>query len=386
MTPIAAELTGFSDPRTFGDRTPPPNAAQWYELAGASLEAEHAMHRDVAEADLRRSLAEALVASASSVQAAIESAPSPYIARHLWRAVDAMWREAPDAHDVGVTPFALPVVIVAGAPASAAGASLSGMLREPQRVVDVLRSGAALHSNQTFAVHDAMVSPSALAIAAWPAWQPMRSAGLSLDAAARTLFAPARIEVAPGSEAAHLRFIIGSAVAPRHIDVLASRSVGTWGRPLAIELTRQLAEPDMSLLALPRAPHQPFSAHLEGILAQREVSAQLFASNAVRRLRSSTGEPTAVISSHRCAAAAGGGELRLSLSSPFETRDAEGFRCPILAIEPVTAPLRMLLDLLQDCRITDVRLLAGVHPDRIPGSTAPLMFKPETIPEGALLQ
>ncbi len=43
----------------------------------------------------------------------------------------------------------------------------------------------------------------------------------------------------------------------------------------------------------------------------------------------------------------------------------------------------MLVALLRDCRVTDIRTLAGVHADRAEGSTMPLLFKPESIPEAA---
>jgi hypothetical protein len=77
-----------------------------------------------------------------------------------------------------------------------------------------------------------------------------------------------------------------------------------------------------------------------------------------------------------------GGELRLSLSSPLEPRDAEGFRCPLFALDRVADVATMLLDLLRDCRVTDVRLLRAVYPDRAPGTGLPLLFKPDTIPDG----
>jgi hypothetical protein len=46
----------------------------------------------------------------------------------------------------------------------------------------------------------------------------------------------------------------------------------------------------------------------------------------------------------------------------------------------------MLVRLLEDCRVADIRLLDGVHPDRVPGTTHPLLFKPDTIPVGAELR
>jgi hypothetical protein len=76
----------------------------------------------------------------------------------------------------------------------------------------------------------------------------------------------------------------------------------------------------------------------------------------------------------------------MSLSSPFEPRDAEGFRCPLYPLDRVSDVAGMLLRLLSDCRVTDVRVLDGVHDDRVAGTTHPLLFKPETIPPNSELR
>jgi hypothetical protein len=153
--------------------------------------------------------------------------------------------------------------------------------------------------------------------------------------------------------------------------------------PLAQVLARELAVPGASVLVLPRAALSLPAALLEGRKAQRDVSAQLFASNALRRLRAAFGEPTAILSAHRAPEAEGGGELRLSLSSPFSPRDAEGLRCPLLATERVSDVTAMLVDLLRDCRVQDVRAVAGIQPDRDAATGLTLLFKPETVPDGA---
>ena len=146
---------------------------------------------------------------------------------------------------------------------------------------------------------------------------------------------------------------------------------GLWAQ----EPVPETPVPEISVLALPRAPQSPPAALLQGRAAQREVGVQLFASNAIRKLRAAVGEPSAVISAHRCAAAPGGGELRLSLSSPFDSRQAEGFRCPLFPTDHVGDVASMLIDLLRDCRVADVRALPGVHPDRDPQTGMPLLFK-----------
>jgi hypothetical protein len=145
---------------------------------------------------------------------------------------------------------------------------------------------------------------------------------------------------------------------------------------------RALAHPDATLLALPAAPERPLQAVRTARALQRDVAAQVFASNALRAIRGRSGEPVAVVSAHRAPDAPGGGELRVSLSSPFEPRDAEGFRCPLHPLERADDVAQALISLLRDCRVADVRMLAGVHPDRVEGSAQRLLFKPDTIPSG----
>ena len=191
------------------------------------------------------------------------------------------------------------------------------------------------------------------------------------------------MEFHAGREAVHLRFLPGVAMARPGADLTADTTVGKWGVPFTRELTIQLATGGASVLALPRAAQRLLPAVAAGRAAQREVAAQIFASNAIRKFRATVGEPTAVISAHRAADAPGGGELRLSLSSPFEPRDAEGFRCPLYPLDRAGDVVTMLVDLLRDCRVTDIRTLAGVHADLVDGTSSPLLFKPDSIPAAA---
>ena len=193
-------------------------------------------------------------------------------------------------------------------------------------------------------------------------------------------FVPTPLVYHAGREAVHLRFLVGGAVAKPGVDLTADTGVGKWGVPLVRELVAQLASEHSKVLALPRAPQRLLPAVAQGRAAQREVSAQIFASNAIRRLRGTVGEPTAVISAHRAPDAPGGGELRLSLSSPFDPAAAEGFRCPLYPLDRVGDVVSMLVGLMRDCRVTDIRTLAGVHADRDAGTGLPLLFKPDTIP------
>jgi hypothetical protein len=388
IDPMSIEI---ADPRTFyaanGTAHEP-----LIRLAEASLAASSASRAEEIDRTLVGALAGHLRAGDALLLADLLAAtPSAAVARQLWRRLIDAWREAsaPTGGDrVVATLFALPVVIVVGATPSApepvAGAPagvLAGVLTGVERATAILREQRALGGNLSFALAAPLVAADALDIPRLPtllAWQK-----LSRDEATVTReLIPTPMVVHPNQESVHLRFVVGTAIGASVADLFGGSAGGEWLMPLAQELSRQLTTPGVSVLALPRPPQDPLLALQHGRAAQREVGAQIFASNAIRRFRARVGEPSAVISAHRCATAPGGGELRLSLSSPFDPRQAEGFRCPLFPPDRSGDVATMLLDLLHDCRVTDVRVVAGAQPDRDPGTGLTLLFKADAIPEG----
>lgn len=383
---MADPASPVPDPRAFPViDSAPTELRALYALAEASLTAESQQRADACDRELRGALAQRLRGKGSALAAILSGAPSVAVTRHLWRALDVVWRAAPADDGLAVTVFALPLVIVSGVEGGDGGL-LSGILAHPEALIAILRENGALAGNRTFALANALVAAEAIDIARLPeidAWRRLPdalAAGATLPARA---VVPAPVAVPPGREAVNLRFILGTAIAKPGVDLLVDSEVGKWGIPLAQALARELATDRASVLVLPRAPQPPLPAVAEGRGAQREVSAQIFASNAIRKFRASVGEPSAVISAHRAPDAPGGGELRLSLSSPFDPRAAEGFRCPLYPLDRVGDVVTMLVALLRDCRVTDIRTLSGVHDDRTPDSGLALLFKPDTIPDPA---
>ena len=381
----------IADPRAYSAPTDPIQESL-IRLAEASLAASSASRAEEIDATLVSALAGHLQGEdAWRLADLFSAAPSAAVARHIWRRLIDGWRAASAAEGdrVVATLFALPVVIVAGATsndsspaASTLGGVLAGVLNEPKGVMALLREHHALGGNLTFALAAPMVAADALDIPRLPtllAWQKLSS---SNGPVARELH-PTPMVVHSNQESVYLRFLIGTAIGASAVDVFAGKGGGEWIMPLAQELSRQLATTGLSVLALPRPPQAPLLALQHGRAAQREVGAQLFASNAIRRFRARVGEPSAVISAHRCPAAPGGGELRLSLSSPFDPRQAEGFRCPLFPPDRVVDVATMLVDLLRDCRVTDVRVIAGAQADGDPGTGLPLLFRADAIPDGA---
>jgi hypothetical protein len=375
-------MTDIADPRVF-----PADAdtvyASWFALAASSLADSSTARADELNRTLTTQLLQRLGDRDGSWLAGLfAAAPSVAIARHFWRRLIEAWRDASrvaDGEHIAATLFALPVVIVVGNQTSSVLPPVDSVLYNPERVGAILREHRALGGSQTFALAGAMTAADAIDVARLPALLRWQREALVVGDADRDL-APAPIALPPGTEAAHLRFIVGTALSAPGTDLLAAADTRGWALPLAQELGRQLAVPGGSVLALPRIPVAPPAALQQGRAAQRAIAAQLFASNAIRRMRASVGEPCAVISAHRCPGSPQGGELRLSLSSAFDPRQAEGFRCPLFPTETAGDVAAMLIELLHDCRVSDVRVVNGVHADRDAATGLTLLFKSDTVP------
>ena len=293
-----------------------------------------------------------------------------------------MWRDAtvPTKADFALTIFALPIVIVGGIEGAADDVTIAGILEESELLAAILREHRALDGNETFAFADALrerrrarlpALPEIFSVAALPEW---RAAEFSprIRRRLRSVFRQAAKActcdfswVPPSRRGARTCFHgrrrqMGHAI---HEGTLAptGQQSGIGARAGA-------------------CAERPLPAFHAGRVAKREVGAQLFASNAIRKLRASVGEPTAVISAHRAPDVPGGGESRLSLSSPFAPRDAEGFRCPLHPLDRAGDVASMLAKLMTDCRVTDLRVVSGVHADRDPTTGLTLLFKPDALP------
>lgn len=386
---VMTDSSVLADPRVFPDSSrSSPEDVRLYALASGSLAADSRQRAEALDRMIREVLGARLRSDGGALAALFAGAPSVDVTRHLWRLFDAVWHDGASPKEAGLslTIFALPIVIVSGVEGAGTDVTHPGILGEPESLAAILRAHGALGGSQTVTLANALVSADILDFARLPeifAWQQLPEAKAA--AFSPRVLPPAPLSFPRGREGVHLRFLVGSALARPGVDLLADADVGKWGVAFTKELSRQLTDPDTSVLALARAPQRPLPALQTGRAVQREVGAQMFASNAIRKLRASVGEPTAIISAHHAQDAPGGGELRLSISSPFAPRDAEGFRCPLYPLDRVGDVASMLADLMTDCRVTDVRVVAGAHADRDPASGLTLLFKPDTLPSRAAI-
>jgi len=366
------------DPRAFAvyEGTPP---SPLIDLSLASLLAEQGVIQEKRDAELRGEMVSLLrVCDTAPIADALARAPSLAVLRHLTRALASAHVEAGCAQGdptLPATVFALPIVFVAANPVAV---SVPGALPNVTEVVTLMKQGEALRGNQSFALSNALAGANAFALERLPAtldwWTLMPHTAHSPVAVER---APMRLPA--NQESVFLRFLIGTAVAGPGVDLLTANDTGKWGMPFTQAIARQLGGGTLSLLAMPRPPRTPLAALYQGRAAQRDVSLQLFATNAIRKFRGSVGEPEAVISAHRTEA---GGEVRLSLSNPFDEKGAEGFRAELHATDRAQDVAVAMQELLRDCNVESVTVLADVFPDVDSDTRLPMLFRADAL-EGA---
>ena len=301
--------------------------------------------------DLRRELEKVLRGGLDAeITAAMHVASSHAARASLWDAVcDVAHRGAPKS-TVVTRIFALPLVIITG---SSRPASLPGVVPDIATITSLFEQHGALGKTKNFGIGNALCSFETLdgvtpaEVYAWSA---------AVGGARREL-EPAAIEIAGPGEQVHLRFLAGAAITaasePSFVETAAN--IGAWGMPLTRALGAQLNQPGVEVLPLARPPLDLLRAAHAGRVAQLETAFNLFASNAVRRFRASTGDPVAIFAAHD------DGELRVGLSSPFDDT-LEGFRWPLHPLDDIEAIVASMTALFAKCRVNDIRCAEKVLP------------------------
>jgi hypothetical protein len=360
------------DPRAFPIYAGTP-ANPLIDLALASLAAEQGVIQEKRDTELGEQLAAMLLSGdTATIADALTRSPSLAVQRHLTRSLATAHVAAGRAQgDAGLptTVFAIPLVIVAANPGLV---NVPGALPDIEEFVALMKGNGALRGNQTFALSNALAAASAFALPKLPAslawWALSPGSPIAIEKAA--------MPVPANQESVFLRFLVGTALAGPNAALLADNDTGKWGMPFTQAFAKQLGGGTLSLLAMPRPPRPPLSALFQGRSAQRDVSLQLFATNAIRKFRSGVGEPEAVISAHRTAE---GGEVRLSLSNPFDEKGAEGFRAELHATDRAQDVAVLMQDLLRECNVESVTVLADVFPDIDVETKLPMLFRADAL-------
>ena len=312
-----------------------------------------------ARAALRLELDALLDANADGdVSALLRAAPSAACFRHLREMLAKLVNKPQRGETVIARLFALPLVIVAGAKQAS---NVPAALPDIAAVSALLEQHGVLGAGRNFGLGNALCSVETLdclppsLLRQWTAQ--LRSGAAPLELAGSALM------VEPGREQVHLRFVVGATVGPAHVPAVTETgaNVGAWGMPLTKLLAQQLAQSGLDILPIARPPVALYLAADAGREAQIELAFSLFLSNAVRQFRLSVGDPAVVLSAHRDRD--GTSELRISLSSALDESLLEGFRWPLYPAQELSEILQKIKDLLDECRLTDVQVLATVADD-----------------------
>ena len=295
----------------------------------------------------------------AEIDGVLAAAPSQASYRRVWQALCAAVEHPPSDEGVGVRVFAIPWAIVCTANAAA---TLPGVLPDVDGLARVLEAGGVFGGSRNLGLSNALVSVEAL-----ERLRPSEVLRISSAPELRDM-APAPVQVVRGIEEVHVRFVLGAAIAPAHApDVVETgANVGRWGTPALRAMAAQLAVVGVQILPMPRPPAGLMSAAWHGRRAGIETAFNLFVSNTVRRFRSSVGDPHVTLSSHA------GGEIRITLHTPFDDALVEGFRWPLHPADDLAEIERTITSMLWECRLAEPHLAPGVLPDHTP--TGAILF------------
>lgn len=363
-------MNTLPDPRRYAPRGAPDRLLELVRAALATGDPiARSVHDDALVCELRARWEQG---DDAALGRALAAATGPAEYAHLnARARDAT-EPALNPGEVSPRLFALPLVIVAG---GTAGARLGGALPDVGAVEALLAEHEALGDAQRFSIGNALCAASALSAIA-PGELARAQAGGDAPARLAALadaFAPEPIELGDGTESVHLRFLVGVAWLSSEARrwVRPADAAGRWATPLTHLIARQLAQAEATVLPLARPPVPLAHAVATGTAAAADIGFQLFAGAALRRARASSGEPTAILAAHRVERAEEpAGELRVTLSSPFDGSLCETWTCPIGPGDDLSALTATLDGFLQECRLADRVLVPQVMPDRDPARPA----------------
>jgi hypothetical protein len=247
--------------------------------------------------------------------------------------------------------FAFPILLVAG---GRAAGEIPGVVPDVVRLRELLELHGSLGQNRNVGLGNALVDARLLeALPPLALRLPAVGGGEDLPLA----LPPEPVLLDTAAERAYLRFLVGAALTPRDAPTVpeTAANVGAWGMPWTRALSEQLAQPGLSLLAIPRPPLSIRRALAAGRFARNELGFQLFLSQALRDFRARVGEPSVRIAAHADAS------LRVALSSAFDDAVAE-YRWPLEPADDFAAAVAAITDLLRECRLETFEALPAVQP------------------------
>lgn len=304
--------------------------------------------------ELARKIAAMLeVGDEFAVRQAVRNPSSPATAQALYQALDAAVTPPTKNGVVNLHLFAIPLLLVVGAQSAQ---RVSGVLREPDAIRSLFEQSGVLGHCRNFGISNALATIENVEAIPWSTLYAMARAQ-SWDSSMGIDLAPADVDVSAERETVHLRFISGAALIPTDAPafIAAAGNVGRWGMQLTKELGTQLATPDVSLLAIPRAPRSLVRATQEGWYAARELGFQLFLSNALRQARTRTGEPDVTICS------GSDQSIRIRLTSPFDDLLDQTYVWPLAQTDDLNEIATSISSLFEEVGVDRIQVVPTVE-------------------------
>lgn len=295
----------------------------------------------------------ALAGEDAQIAQALGCAPSQDVYRRIRQSLCAAVEHPAADEGVGVRVFAIPWAIVC---TSDTAATLPGVLPDAEALARVLEASGVFGGSRNLGLGNALVSIETL-----ERLRPSEVLRMSSTPELRDL-PPAPIAVTRAVEEVHVRFVVGAAIAPANAPdiVETGANVGKWGTAALRAMAAQIACAGVQVLPMPRPPAGVVTAAWQGRRAGIEAAFHLFMGNAVRRFRAAVGDPHATLSAHA------GGEIRVTLHTPFDDALVEGFRWPLHPADDLGDVERTVTAMLRECRLGDPHVAPGVLPDRSP--------------------
>jgi hypothetical protein len=343
-------MKSLPDPRTYA----PSGDNRLVALAKQAEFNAAALQHAGAEKELLGTLETVLAAGDDeAIRRALHEATSAPVRAALHRAIEIALEPPADA-PLAVRLFAVPLVIVAG---GREGGRIPGVVPDTAELRKLFETHGALGQAKNFGLGNALVTADVVCGFS-PSLLYRMSRGPEQPDFRQFDLAPSDIELAGTEEQAHLRFLAGAAVTPRHAPGFAETAgnIGAWGMPFTRALAEQLGQAGLSLLPIPRPPLGLHRALQSGRFAWREVGFQLFLSGTLRKFRSRVGEPDVSV------AAFADGSVRVRLDSRLdETLKAE-FSWSLDADDDFAAVSGSIFGLLAECRLDHVDVSEGIQP------------------------
>lgn len=343
-------MNSLPDPRTYAaaGHNRLVTLAEHARITGSALQ-----HGD-AEKLLLAAVETALVAGDDeAIRRALHEATSASVYAVLQRAIE-LALEPPAEASLAVRLFAVPLVIVAG---GREGGKIPGVVPDTQELRTLFETHGALGPAKNFGLGNALVTADFVCGVSPSLLYRMSRGGEQPDFRQLEL-APADIELSSAEEQAHLRFLAGAVVTPRHAPGFTETAgnIGAWGMPITRALAEQLGQAGLSLLPIPRPPMSFQRALQAGRFAWREVGFQLFLSSALRKFRSRIGEPDVSV------AAVADASVRVRLDSRLDATLEAEFVWPLGPDDDLAAVSESMFGLLAECRLDYVDVSETVQP------------------------